>query len=351
MNNPLNVAVIGCGVVAPLHVESFQRLPDVEVAWACDVVEDKARAMAERYAIPHIAADYHEVLADPELDGVSICTPHAAHAPIAQDALAAGKHVLCEKPLAATAEGMAQMFAAHAQHPELTFGGVFQHRFDHVYRYTRQLVQEGAFGTLLDANLNVQCLRTEAYYRADAWRGTWDQEGGSLMINQAIHFVDSLAWIMGGVAALCAFYDNRTHGEVIETEDTVAAALRFRNGALGTIAATSSSHLHWEPTLTVHGTEGALTLRNGKAAQIDFADKTREQCVRDDLNDGDEAACLAVGKSYYGPSHTSQIADFVDAVREGRPPFIPARAARHAVDIVLGIYRSQREGGWVTIET
>ncbi|MBN1875789.1 MAG: Gfo/Idh/MocA family oxidoreductase [Anaerolineae bacterium] len=349
MTDKLKCGIMGCGVIAPLHVESYRRVPDVEVVWACDLVEDKVRALAEKYDIPNVTMDYSVLLADMDVDCVSICTDHASHTPIALAALNAGKHVLCEKPLAANAAGLDAMLAAQKRHPDLIFSGVFQHRFDRIFQYTRRLVEEGAFGTLLTANLQVQCLRTDDYYRADAWRGTWAQEGGSLMINQVIHFVDALSWIMGGVASLCAVYDNFTHQGVIETEDTVAATLRFKNGALGTIAATSSSYLNWEPTLSFHGTAGSLDIRNGKVVRVEFADAALEQRIKREIANGDEAKPLSVGKSYYGPSHISQIADFVDAIREQRAPFIPAEAARHAVDIVLGIYRSHREGGWVTI--
>lgn len=349
MTSTLRCGIIGCGVIAPLHIESFQRIADAEVAWVCDGVESKARALAEKYGVPHVTADYRAVLADPVVDCVALCTPHAMHAPLALAALAAGKHVLCEKPLATRAADLDAMLAAGRAHPELVFSGVFQHRFDRVYQLARRLVQEGAFGVMLNASLTMQCLRTADYYHADAWRGTWAEEGGSLMINQAIHFVDALGWVMGGVAALCAAHANRTHQGVIETEDTVAAALRFQNGALGAITATSSSYLDWEPLLSFYGTGGALDIRNGRVTRVELADKEREQAVKRELAGGEEAATLAAGKAYYGPSHISQIADFVDAIRAPRAPFIPAEAARHAVDIVLGIYRSQREGGWVEI--
>lgn len=344
----LRCGIIGCGVIAPLHIESYQRLPNVTVAWACDTVVSKAQALADKYAIPYVTADYHELLAA-DVDCVSICTPHFNHAPIAVDALNAGKHTLCEKPLASTAEGLVAMLAAHQSHVDLVFAGVCQHRFDYVYQYVRRLVQKEAFGTLLTANLHIQCLRTDAYYHSDAWRGTWAEEGGSLMINQAIHFVDSLSWVMGGVASVSAAFANRSHQGVIETEDTVAAALRFNNGALGTIAATSSSYLNWEPTITIHGTAGSLDIRNGHVTRADFADAELAEHIQRDLSEDEPASPLNVGKSYYGPSHSSQLADFVDAIREQRAPFVSAQQARHAVDIVLGIYESQRRGMWVEV--
>lgn len=349
MITPLRCGIIGCGVIAPLHIESFQRRPAVAVKWLCDVAESKARDLAEKYAIPHVTGDYRAVLDDPEVDCVAICTPHHTHVSLSIAALQAGKHVLCEKPLATRVADLDVLVAAVHEYPRQVFSGVFQHRFDRVYQYARRLVHEGAFGTLLTAHLNMQCLRTAEYYQADAWRGTWAEEGGSLMINQSIHFVDLLNWITGGVDSLCAAWDNRTHKDIIETEDTLAATLRFKNGALGSITATSSSYLNWEPTFTFHGTQGALDIRDGKVTRADFSDGSVSQRILQELADGDEARPVSVGKVYYGPSHISQVSDFVDAIREQRMPFIPVEAARAAVDIILGMYRSAREKTWVEV--
>jgi len=345
MERPIRCAVIGNGVIAPAHVESYQLVPGVAVTWACDLVREKAEALAARYGIPRVAMDYREVLADPELDAVSVCTDHASHAAIAVEALAAGKHVLCEKALAATTAGLDRMMAAHAQRPDLAFAAVFQNRFTPVYGRLRELVAEGALGTILTANLQVYCLRTREYYKADQWRGTWANEGGSLMINQAIHFVDLLQWIGGGVARVAASFANLTHGDAIETEDTVAAALAFRSGALGTISATTSSrHLQWEPTIAVTGTEGTVEVRNGDVLRVAFDDEARVQKARERLAAPAESGPDVAGKAYYGPGHAGTVADFVAAIRDRRPPFISGEEARAAVDIVLGIYQSHREG-------
>jgi predicted dehydrogenase len=345
MNRPLRCAIIGNGVIAPAHIESYQLVPDVQVAWACDLVREKAEAMATRYGIPQVATDYHEVLADPTVDAVSICTDHGSHAQIAVDAFAAGKHVLCEKALAATTAGLDRMMKAHSEHPDRIFAAVFQNRFTPTYERLRLLIADGLLGTVLTANLQVYCLRTREYYQADRWRGTWADEGGSLMINQAIHFVDLLQWIGGGVTQVAANFANLTHGDAIETEDTVAAALTFRNGALGTISATTSSpHLQWEPTLSITGTAGTVEIRNGTVLRTVFDDAAKAQSVRELLDAPAEAGPDVAGKAYYGPGHSGIVADFVAAIREGRAPFIPGEDARAAVDIVLGIYQSHREG-------
>jgi predicted dehydrogenase len=346
MSAPLRIGVIGCGIIAPAHVESYQRLESVEVVHACDLVEEKARGLAARYGIGRTSTDAAELFADDSVDAVSICTDHASHAPLAEAALAAGKHVLCEKALAATTEGLDRMMAAHQRRPALVFGGVFQHRFDANIQYLKRLVDRGALGTLLTGAVQVRCLRTPEYYRSDTWRGTWAEEGGAVLINQAIHFIDALCWIMGGVRAVAGAYTNRTHHGVMETEDTATASVRFASGALGTIEATCSSHMDWEYTLSLHGHEGGIDLRRGKGLKVSFRDPAREEEVARVLAAEEDEKVIDAGRSYYGASHPTQIADFVDAVRARRAPFVTAASARHTVDVVLGIYRSSREDRW-----
>ncbi len=349
MSKRIKVAVIGCGVIAPTHIESYLAQDQVEVAWLCDLVEQKARGLAEKYGVANVATDYRQVLADAEVDCVSVCTDHASHAPICVAALEAGKHVLCEKALAATAEGLDAVLAAHGRHPGRVFAGVFQHRFDAVSRLLKRQVDEGLFGTILTGGVQVRCLRTPGYYEADRWRGTWAEEGGSVLINQAIHFIDLLAWLMGGVTRLCGTYDNLTHGGSIETEDTAVASLRFANGALGTLEATCSSHLSWEPTLSIHGTVGSVDVRNGRCVKAVFEDEALGRQVQAELDAAADGPGVQAGKTYYGKGHAAQIADFVEAAREQRQPYVTAASARHAVDVVLAIYRSHRQNGWVAL--
>jgi len=351
MPDTIKCGIIGCGVIGPLHAESYQRSDDVKVLWACDLVEEKARALADKYGIPSVTTDYRDVLADSDVDAISVCTDHASHSPISVDALEAGKHVLCEKALAASTKGLDAMLDAGREHPDLIFSGVFQHRFDKVYKYVKMLIDDGAFGDLLTINLQMQCLRKPQYYSGDPWRGTWEKEGGSLMINQAIHFIDLVQWMSGGIAALSASFANLTHGDSIETEDTAVAALRFRNGALGSIAATSSSHLSWDPCLFIYGSRGSLELRSAEPVRVEFDDTAMTETVSADLAACTEATATQAGKSYYGPSHPTQIADFIQAIRDQREPFVTAESAGKTVAVVLGIYTSHHEQRWVDFDS
>ncbi|NLF40584.1 Gfo/Idh/MocA family oxidoreductase [bacterium] len=349
MSSPLRCGIIGCGVIGPAHAESYQRISGVQVAWACDLVESKARAMAAKFNIPHVTTRCEEVLADETVDCISVCTDHASHSPITVAALKAGKHVLCEKALAQNTAALDKMFAAHAHHPHLVFSGVFQHRFDEAFRYMKRLVDAKAFGDILTACVQVRCLRTHEYYQADEWRGTWAKEGGAVLINQAIHFIDALLWIMGGAEAVCGTHANITHNGVMETEDTATAVVRFASGALGTIEATCSSNIGWEYTLSIHGSLGSVDLRNAKLMKVSFSDSAREAEVATRLASITEERTLNAAKSYYGSGHPAQIADFVAAIREGRAPFVPAHSARHTVDTVLAVYESHRKGTWVKL--
>lgn len=345
----LSAGIVGCGVVSKTHSEAFRKLPDVKLSWACDLKQDKAEALAEEYGYANTTTDYKSMFADSDLDVVSVCTDHASHAEICVAALKAGKHVLCEKALSSTTDGIDEMLTASAKQPGLVFGGVFQHRFDAANQYIRQLVEQDVFGTVLTAGLRMYCKRTNEYYTSDDWRGTWDKEGGGVMINQAIHYVDLLAWLMGRVDSVCGSYTIRTHQDAIETEDTVTAALRFGSGALGVIEATSSSVIGWHPSFWIHGDAGRLQMCNGKIQDIGFTDSGMQEKVEAGLAECHDRPGVDTRKTYYGTGHVAQIEDFINAVREKHQPYVPAVQAAHAVDIVLGIYRSQRDSAWITI--
>jgi len=347
--HPLRVGIIGCGVIGPTHAASYRQVPGVQLTWACDRIEARAAKLAADHGIPHVAADARRMLRAPDLDAVSICTDHASHAMLAVAALKAGKHVLCEKALSHRTSGLDAILRAADAHRELVCSGVFQHRFESVNRRVRDLIAAGGLGRMLTASVRLRCLRTNEYYRADPWRGIWAEEGGSVLINQAIHYLDLLRWMMGGVRAVSGLHANLTHGETIETEDTAVAAVEFNNGALGTIEATCSSHNTWESALFFQGSAGAVELFNDAVMRVDLPDRAAGERLLDDLRAGDSTAIETPGKVYYGAGHPAQIADFVEAIRERRAPFVTAASAAETVDLVLGVYRSFRSGRRVTL--
>ncbi len=339
----IKCGIIGCGVIAPSHAEAYQQIDGVEIKWACDIVRGRAEKLASKYNINSVTEKYSDLLYDKELDCVSVCTDHGSHPEICIDALEHGKHLICEKALATSSGALDRMEEASIRHPELVFSGVFQHRFDGVYQFLKDLVDKKAFGKILIVNTSLSCLRNNEYYTADNWRGTWRQEGGSILINQAIHFIDLADWIMGGIDHLSGEYANLTHEGVIETEDTATANVHFKCGALGQISATCSGNSEWDSSMSIRGSEGFIMIRKSKIIDFEFINPETNAIVRSFCANPEDKSRVIAGKTYYGTSHPAQIADFIDAIRNKRQPFVPFASARRAVDIVLAIYKSHRE--------
>jgi UDP-N-acetyl-2-amino-2-deoxyglucuronate dehydrogenase len=177
----IQAAIIGCGVIAPTHARALELDARSHLRWACDIDPTRQTMVkAERFT-----TQFTEVLADPAVDVVHICTPHQTHADLACAALAAGKHVICEKALATTPADLARMVRAAAAAPQLVASGIFQHRFSPLARRLRELVSGGDFGRVQAVMVRFRCTRGQAYYASAAWRGRWAGEGGGLMINQA----------------------------------------------------------------------------------------------------------------------------------------------------------------------
>lgn len=335
----LRVGIVGCGVIAPTHAEAYRGLEGVTVTALCDRIPEKARRLAERFGTtaPEIFEDYRTLLRSGKVDAVSVCTDHASHEEISLAALEAGIAVLCEKALSTERASLDRMVAAEEGSTAVA-AGVFQHRFDPVYQSLREFLKAGRLGRIVNANLSHQSHRSHAYYRGDEWRGTWWGEGGSLLINQTIHFIDLLQWMLDGVEEVRALHANLGHESVIETEDTAALALRFGNGALGAVSASSASHLTWNVRLELVGSEGLLAFEDGKLHACRFTDDARAVKARALFAGEAEAVASPSGRDYYGSSHPAQIRDFVRAVREGTAPQVSFAEARKAVDIVLSAY-------------
>ena len=335
----LRAGIIGCGVIAPVHARSYRRVCGTQLAWCCDLVPERARVLAREFSIPNTTTDHEELLADPTLDAVSICTDHASHADLVCAALRAGKHVLCEKPLGTTLNDLERMCAAHASVPHLVFSAVFQHRFDPVYRKVRECIASQVLGPLLNVSLRMTCQRTAEYYQNEPWRGTWKGEGGSALINQTIHFIDILDWILGGIEVCSARCANLTHQGVIETEDTAVALISCTGGALGTIeASTSSRVIDWEAHLSLRGSTGVIELMNAAPIRVLHDNSETQARLRTGLDAAAPIPTEAFSKSYYGEGHPSNIADFLAAIREHRQPFVSGESACRAVKMVLQMY-------------
>lgn len=337
-------------MIAPSHIDSYLAINGVTVTALCDLRPDRMTAIRNRYPQCDFLCytDFSQMLTDADVDAISICTDHASHELLLAPAVAADKHVLCEKPLTTSTASLERMLQC-AANSQLVLAGVFQHRFDGIYDVVKDLLAEGALGGLLTASAWHQCFRPDDYYRSDAWRGTWAHEGGSLLINQSIHFLDILQWVTGGVSAVSAFITNSAHADVIETEDTAAISLKFRNGALGTFVATSGSNSDWRYGMHLVGTCGEIELRDGKLFVCRHKDPELRARIEQRLAQVEVAVGVDSAKQYYGNGHPAQIHDFINAIRTGRAPKVSLQEAAHAVRIVLATYDSARTGTQISL--
>lgn len=343
MKKNLRIGIIGCGVIAPSHIESYQLDPNVKVVWACDIIKSRADAVADKFGIPNRTASANDVFSDPSIDAVSICTPHYTHAALCEAAISAGKDVLCEKALSSDRAGLARMLKAAEKHPDAIFAGVFQHRYTPLFQCLKELIKKGAFGKVITAAMQHRCLRTDDYYNSGDWRGTWKMEGGGVLINQAIHYLDIFQWVMGGVKKVEAFYANQIHRKSIETEDTIVGALLFNNGAIGTIEASNATYLDWETTIEVTGTEGAVEIRDDKIRKAVFKNKDIAGQLEKAYEAGLNLSAGKIGKAYYGYGHPVQIMDFLKAVRTRKAPYVTVQDASSGVKLVLDLYKAARK--------
>jgi predicted dehydrogenase len=327
--------IIGCGVVAPTHAVALDAIENVRLLAAADSMAPRAENFCKEFSVPKACRDYRELLDNPDIQAVCVCTPHHAHASVAIEAARAGKHVLVEKPMATTLADADAVIRA-CEEANVRLGVVFQHRFDPASRYVKQLLQEGVLGKPVLGGVHVLWFRTSDYYDSQSWRGRWETAGGGVLINQAIHAVDILCWLMGPVVRVAGYCNACVHP--IEVEDTAAAALYFENGALGVIQASTTTYPQTPERVELAGSQGTITIEGGQITRHELAGQRADapQLSAEDPR--------FRGKSYYGASHPRLLEDFVEAIREDRPPLVDGREGRKALEVVSAVYESSRTG-------
>ncbi len=338
MPDTLAVGIAGAGTIGQVHARAIAALDGVRVAAVADPREEAGRSLATESGAEW-RASFEELLDDSQLDVVILATPSGMHPDQTIAAAAAGKHVVTEKPMAISAAGATAMIEAAEAHG-VTLAVIFQNRFTPDTLKLKRAVDAGMLGRPILGNAFVHWRRTDEYYAANGgWRGTWALDGGGALINQSIHTIDLLQWMMGEVASIAAHTATLTH--TIEAEDTASASLRFRSGALGTIQGTTSASADFPVRVELIGDRGRAVLEAGTLAHWDAPDQPS-----DDLLTGDDRAVLDDWHpaETFGDSHRRQLGRIFAAIRDGTEAPLPGREARKAVDIILGIYASAREG-------
>jgi predicted dehydrogenase len=347
----LGVAIVGLGMIASTHAEALASIPRARLVGVFDAVAAPVRIFATRYGVRPYAS-LEDLLEDPDVDIVSICTPHPTHAAIATRAAAAGRHVLVEKPLAPSLADCDAMIDAAAK-SSVQLGVVSQRRWYPPVQRVHEAITQGKIGDPILAEVTLLGWRDEAYYRMAPWRGTWSGEGGGVMVNQASHHLDLLIWSMGPVEEVYGHWANMSH-PYIEVDDTAVAVLRFASGALGTIVLSNSQKPGLYGRIHVHGRNGASVGVQTETGSAFVAGVTTriEPAFNDLWTVPNEMDLLAgwqaedrAGGSGIDPMthyHRLQIADFVSAIADGRRPLVTGEDGRRAVELFTAVYESQR---------
>lgn len=354
MSEKLRFGLVGCGVIGPLHAEALTSLPDAELSAVTDIVAERARKLATKYGA-RAYTDLDEMLAREKLDVVTVCVPSGLHGECACRAMRAGHHVIVEKPEEIRLEAIDEILRVQ-QEQKVKLAVISQHRFDPAVQQVRKLVEEEAFGRLVLGNAVIPWWRSQAYYDSGDWRGTWQLDGGGILMNQSIHYIDLLQWMMGPVVSIRAYTDTLVHR--METEDVATAILRFASGALGTISATTGAYPGLDARLELLGERGSAVIEGEALGYLHLA-RDEKEAAGNYGADGkigkiertpDESSAASDPAALAWRSHALQIADMIRAIREDGTPLVDGHAGRRPVEIILGIYESARTGEEVILQ-
>ncbi|HHV96365.1 MAG TPA: Gfo/Idh/MocA family oxidoreductase [Clostridiaceae bacterium] len=337
----LKFGIIGCGLISNWHADAILRIADAELVAATDVSEKSRKAFSEKYNVK-VYDTVEELLAD-NVDVVSICTPSGLHAPLAIQAINAGKHVIIEKPMAITLEQADEIIEA-AEKNDVKVSVISQLRFSNAVQRVKRAINENLLGKLVSGDVYMKFYRSQEYYDQSGWRGTWKMDGGGALMNQGIHGIDLLCYLMGPVKYVHGF--TRTLVRNIEVEDTASAILEYENGALGVIQGTTSIYPGLPRRIEISGDKGTVILEE---------DKIVKWCIEGQETPADLVSESSTTRSFSDPAafgiegHLLQISDMVDAIKSNRRPMVDQYEGRKPVELILAIYESSRTGKTVKL--
>lgn len=334
--------IIGCGMIAKFHARAIADMKGAKLVACHSRSMEKAVEFANSFGgKPY--TDLNEMLANPSLDIVTICTPSGAHLEPGLAAARAGKHLLVEKPLEVTTARCDKLIEA-CDKAGVRLGTIFPSRFHRSSQLLKSAIDSDRFGAIAMASAYVKWFRTQQYYDSGAWRGTWKLDGGGALMNQAIHSVDLLQWLMGPVRSVSAFTTLRAH-ERIEVEDAAVASLEFESGALGAIEATTAAYPGSLKRIEIAGSAGFATLEEEALIKWDFAKSLKSDAkiiegMQSNSTGGGAADPAAIGHK----AHQSLFEDFAKAIKSNKPNSIDGAEGRKSVELINAIYKASKTG-------
>lgn len=357
-HSALRFAVIGCGVIGRQHADSIAQLGErATLVLAVDIVAEAGQKYADDRGI-EFTTSLAEALARDDIDAVAVCTPSGTHAELAVAALDAGKHVVVEKPLDVNLAAAETVLAAERRSGK-TVTCISQHRFDPASQLVRQSIVDGKLGRLTSGVASVSWWRSQNYYDSGEWRGTWALDGGGALMNQGVHTIDLLVWMLGTPTEVFAWTECLAHNG-IEVEDTAVATIRFASGALGVIHGTTAAYPGLTARVQVHGDHGSAVIDDDELDYFHAAEGNTDAPAYGAGAEDNQAELVLPGGAAPAKSagadpaalsnrHTDQYRDFLDAIEQGRSPLVTVEAAARTLAVVCAIYDSARSGRPVAI--
>lgn len=336
----MRVGMIGTGAISHKHAQAYRNI-GYELTVCTDLHAESGRHFADEWGC-EFAGTYEEVCRHPRVDYVDVCTfPDFRLQPVLACA-EARKHIQVQKPVATTVETAREMTAAAAA-AGIQLGVVSQHRFDDSSLFLRRALDAGRLGKLLQADAYVKWFRSAAYYSRPI-KGSWKTEGGGALINQAIHQVDTLLWLIGAVSEVFGYWQIGA-AHAIESEDVVNAAMRYANGATGVLQASTSFWPGYTERIEIHGTKGTAVISGDKLTAWDVENDEGEAAPveRESMSGSSDPMAIPLAP------FERQFLDFGEAIRTGRKPVSSGEDGLRALELVLAVYRSCREGAKVTL--
>lgn len=331
------VGVVGCGNIFPMHAVSINQLDNAELSAVCDIKSDCAQSRGEEFSVDYYT-DYKEMINHTDLDVIHVCTPHYMHAPVVIDACNAGLHVLTEKPMSIELKD-AEKMAQAAKDNGVTLGVIFQNRYNPGSVLIKDTLESGTLGKVCSGKASVTWDRSDEYYTRSDWKGTWDKEGGGVVIDQAIHTLDLMSWFIDDeIDYVEANIANRAH-EIIEVEDSAEGVIKYKNGVTAGFHTINYYTYNAPVEIELH-CENGLVKMVADNASIKLNDG-REFIAGPNPN---ESFNYGNVKSYWGVSHTKQIKNYYQSLKKGIAPDITGEDALKTQKMICAIYDSGKSG-------
>jgi len=347
----IGFGVLGLGM-GSYHADAIVKAAGARLVAVCDIDESRLKRDVEKHKVKGYN-NYDDMLKDPEVEVVNVCTPSGMHVDMALMAVKAGKNIIMEKPVDVKVEKIDMLIKA-GKEAGVKMGGIFQSRTTPLNKRIKDAIEKGSLGNLIGVHGILPWYRAQSYYegRHGSWKGTWAMDGGGSLMNQGVHTVDLLQWLAGRVKSVFGAFG--VFGHKIEAEDKTAAVLKFANGAIGTLSTTTCAYPGLDQICLIHGVKGTISWGEdrlnswkiqGEREKEEEAEMLSLYGPKDKRGVTTSSDPMAVGSS----GHVGIVEDMVHAILKGKDPMISIESAKHAVEIINAIYESGRTGKEVYI--